>query len=139
MMLFANTLHIYDFEDSTFLLNSLLRKRLDYEFIEKHNENSFVFATILLNYISICIGHKELYLTRKPLQVLEKMPRTPEYTFYRLMLRFYNEIIGVLVGQIASKENILAIIDSFQLIDRLSFSKSLYNYAKIHIPDFENE
>lgn len=139
MMLFANTLHIYDFEDTTFLLQSLLRKRLDYDFTGIHNDNSIIFATILLNYVSICIGQKELHLTRKPLQVLNKMPKTPEYTFYRLMLRFYIEMIDLLVGRTTSRKNILAVIDSFKLIDRLSFSDSLYHYAKTHIPTFEKQ
>ncbi|MEK4059765.1 MULTISPECIES: helix-turn-helix domain-containing protein [Paenibacillus] len=137
LMLFANTLHIFDFEDTVFLVQSLIRKRMDYSFTKTANENPFLLATILLNYISICIRKKELVLTRKPFQLLDKLPKTPDFTFYRLMSKYYQIVIECINELRTFDPNITHIIHSFYLMGREPFAEALKEFAELNIPNFK--
>lgn len=137
LMLFANTLHIFDFEDTVFLVQSLIRKRMEYSFTKTANENPFLLATILLNYISICIRKKELALTRKPFQLLNNLPKTPEFTFYRLMNKYYQIVIECINELRSFHPNIIHIIQCFYLMERESFAEALIEFAELNISNFK--
>jgi Rgg/GadR/MutR family transcriptional activator len=137
LMLFANTLHIFDFEDTVFLVQSLIRKRMDYSFMKTGNENPFLLTTILLNFISICIKKNELVLTRKPFQLLNKLPKTPDFTFFRLMSKYYQIVIECINEHRTFDPNITHIIQSFHLIGREPFGEALIEFAELNIPNFK--
>jgi Rgg/GadR/MutR family transcriptional activator len=125
LTLYANTLHAYDFEDNLTFIQLLLNERTLSQFTEPQSKRSLIFATILLNFVSLCIDQKELALTQKPLQILNAMPKTPEYTFYRLLTVFFQELIQQMTGNQTSSEKIETIIQSFNYIGRTDFAQNL--------------
>lgn len=139
LMLFANTLHIFEFEDAVFLVQSLIRKRLDYHFEKTAHEDPFIFVALLLNFIFICIENDELSLTRMPLHILERMPKTPDYTFYRMTFSYYQEVIACKKSKAIHSDKIKTIIQCFQIIGNESYANDLTEFAYTNIEHFKFE
>lgn len=130
LAIYANTIHAYDFEENIAFLQLLLKERSLQQFIEPLTKRSLIFATILLNFVSICIDQKALPFTQKPLQILDELPKTPEYTFYRLLTVFFKELIQRMTIPGVSSNKLETIINSFTYIGREDFAQILRQIIK---------
>lgn len=101
LLLFANTLHLFDFEDTVFFVESIIRRRQNHDF-SKYSEESRLLITILINFTYSCIQNNRLSLTPKSMHLLDKMPYTPEFFFYQTVKKIYQLIIS----DITNKTNI---------------------------------
>lgn len=124
MKLFKNTLHLYEFEETVFLFQTLIRKRLNFQF-DTLNDETKTFTTLLLNFIGICLNKGEWALLRKPLELLARMPKTPDFAFYQLMRLFYIELIHLLHEPVASREKLNQVIEAVSLVSGDHFSQDL--------------
>lgn len=84
----------------------------------------------------MCIREKEWTLTRKPFQLLEHLPKTPDFTFYRMMSKYYLIVFDCIHECRTSDPNMTHIVQSFYLMGREPFAEALIEFAAFNIPNF---
>lgn len=131
LSLFANTLYLFDFDNVTFFIKSILRPKT-LQKLDKDSRSKQIILTICLNYIALCIErHKEEY-TKLPLQILREAPHIPELFFYKVMALFYGAILQGSNKDENAEIQIKMLVHLFNSVNMPGFSEAILQYYNNH-------
>ena len=92
IVIIANIIRIYSFEEATFLIKSIIRR---YKNIDKLEKKMIVALSVLMvNYVNWCVEKKEYKSCYEPLSYLNDLPTIIEIAFTKILGQYFEDIIN---------------------------------------------
>lgn len=92
IVLIANIIRIYNFEEATFLVKSIIRR---YQLISKMGKKiELALSVLMINYINWCVEKKEYEYCTEPLAYLKKLPNIIELAFTKILGKYFEDLIN---------------------------------------------
>lgn len=91
IVLIANIIQIYNLEEATFLINSILRRYQKKDVIDK--KLMLALSVLIVNYVDWCYGQNKINLCYKPLEYLRSMPNDVQLALPKIFGCYYEDLI----------------------------------------------
>ena len=92
IVIIANIIRIYSFEEATFLIKSIIRR---YQNLDKLEIKMITALSVLMiNYVNWCVEEKNYKDCVEPLKYIDKMPNIIEIAFTKILGQYFKDIIG---------------------------------------------
>lgn len=91
IVLIANIIQIYNLEEATFLINSILRRYQKKDVIDK--KLMLALSVLIVNYVDWCYGQNKINLCYKPLEYLRSMPNDVQLALPKILGCYYEDLI----------------------------------------------
>ena len=92
IIIIANIIRIYSFEEATFLIKSIIRR---YQNLDKLEIKMITALSVLMiNYVNWCVEEKNYKDCVEPLKYIDKMPNIIEIAFTKILGQYFKDIIG---------------------------------------------
>ena len=91
IVLIANIIQIYNLEEATFLINSILRRYQKKDVIDK--KIMLALSVLIVNYVDWCYGQNKINLCYKPLEYLRSMPNDVQLALPKIFGCYYEDLI----------------------------------------------
>ena len=92
IILIANIIQIYNLDEATFLVNSILRRYKKIYNLDK--KLMLALSVLIINYVDWCYRQNKIELCAKPLKYLERLPNDIELAFTKIMGLYFGELIN---------------------------------------------
>ena len=91
IVLIANIIQIYNLEEATFLINSILRRYQKKDVIDK--KLMLALSVLIVNYVDWCYGQNKINLCYKLLEYLRSMPNDVQLALPKIFGCYYEDLI----------------------------------------------
>ena len=91
ILLIANLIQVYNVDEATFFVKSILRRYHDITKVDKKTE--IALSVLLINYVDWCFKKKEFKLCEQSLDYIKKLPDDIELAFSKILGLYFDELI----------------------------------------------
>ena len=91
ILLIANLIQVYNVDEATFFVKSILRRYHDITKVDKKTE--IALSVLLINYVDWCFKKKEFKLCKESLDYIKQLPDDIELAFPKILGLYFDELI----------------------------------------------
>lgn len=91
IVLISNVIQIYNIDEATFLINSIIRRYHNVTEVEK--KVVVALSVLMINYIDLCFQRNKSNLCQVAINYIKKLPNIIELTFSKILGKYYEDII----------------------------------------------
>lgn len=91
IVLISNVIQIYNIDEATFLINSIIRRYHNVTEVEKRVV--VALSVLMINYIDLCLQRNKSNLCQVAINYIKKLPNIIELTFSKILGKYYEDII----------------------------------------------
>lgn len=91
IVLISNVIQIYNIDEATFLINSIIRRYHNVTEVEKRVV--VALSVLMINYIDLCFQRNKSNLCQVAINYIKKLPNIIELTFSKILGKYYEDII----------------------------------------------
>lgn len=91
ILLIANLIQVYNVDEATFFVKSILRRYHDITKVDKKTE--IALSVLLINYVDWCFKKKEFKLCKESLDYIKQLPDDIELAFPKILGLYFDESI----------------------------------------------
>lgn len=91
IVLISNVIQIYNIDEATFLINSIIRRYHNVTEVEKRVV--IALSVLMINYIDLCFQRNKSNLCQVAINYIKKLPNIIELTFSKILGKYYEDII----------------------------------------------